>query len=315
MGNVRLSDLFHITERFQRSVHLERDFYTENALDGYVVTVKARETLTRLISAQENGATSKAWSLTGPYGAGKSAFALFAAKLLGDPGAITTQQALDMLRRGDDSLYERFMRINDNRKMSSSGFCPVLISGERAPITRALLQGLERGLTAFNGTLPSNLLRRQIKNLSKAAERGEIPSAAEITRLFEAATHHIGENGGTGLLLVIDELGKFLEYAAQSPAQGDVFVLQTLAEFATRSTQTPLFLLTILHQAFEQYAHRLAKSQREEWAKVQGRFEDIAFVEPAEQILRLIASAIQDKSVAEKKIYPFLLNWTLNPLN
>ena len=53
MGNVRLSELFHITERFQRSVHLERDFYTENALDGYVVTAKAREILTRLITAQE----------------------------------------------------------------------------------------------------------------------------------------------------------------------------------------------------------------------------------------------------------------------
>ena len=301
MGNVRLSDIFHITERFQRSVHLERDFYTENALDGYVVTVKARETLTRLISAQENGATSKAWSLTGPYGSGKSAFALFAAKLLGAPEAITTQQALDLLRRGDNSLYERFMRINGNEKISSTGFCPVLISGERAPITLALLQGLEQGLTAFNGTLPPNSLRRRIKNLSKTAEQGEIPSASEITRLFEAATHHIGENGGTGLLLVIDELGKFLEYAAQSPAQGDVFVLQTLAEFATRSEQTPLFLLTILHQAFEQYAHRLAKSQREEWAKVQGRFEDIAFVEPAEQILRLIGSAIQNISIGKKE--------------
>ena len=74
MNNVPLSDLFHITNRFQRSVHLERDFYTENGLDGYIVTVKARETLTRLMTARENGATSKAWSLTGPYGSGKSAF-------------------------------------------------------------------------------------------------------------------------------------------------------------------------------------------------------------------------------------------------
>ena len=32
MGNVPLSTHFHITERFHRSVHLERDFYTENAL-------------------------------------------------------------------------------------------------------------------------------------------------------------------------------------------------------------------------------------------------------------------------------------------
>ena len=314
MGNVRLSDIFHITERFQRSVHLERDFYTENALDGYIVTVKARETLTRLISAQENGATSKAWSLTGPYGSGKSAFALFAAKLLGDPEAITTQQALDMLRRGDNSLYERFMRINDNGRRSSSGFCPVLISGERAPITLALLQGLEHGITAFNGMSPRSSLRRKIKNLSKAAEHGEMPSASEITQLFESATHYVAEHGGTGLLLVIDELGKFLEYAAQSPAQGDVFVLQTLAEFATRSTQTPLFLLTILHQAFEQYAHRLAKSQREEWAKVQGRFEDIAFVEPAEQILRLIASAIQDESARGREGLSVSIESDLKPI-
>lgn len=314
MGSVRLSDIFHITERFQRSVHLERDFYTENALDGYIVTVKARETLTRLISAQENEATSKAWSLTGPYGSGKSAFALFTAKLLGDPGAITTQQALDMLRRGDNSLYERFMRINANGRRSSSGFCPVLISGERAPITLALLQGLEHGITAFNGMSPRSSLRRKIKNLSEAAEHGEMPSASEITRLFESATQYVAEHGGTGLLLVIDELGKFLEYAAQSPAQGDVFVLQTLAEFATRSTQTPLFLLTILHQAFEQYAHRLAKSQREEWAKVQGRFEDIAFVEPAEQILRLIASAIQDESAREKEGLSVSIESDLKPI-
>ena len=301
MVNTRLSDLFHITERFRRSVHLERDFYTENALEGYIVTVKARETLTRLISAQENAATSKAWSLTGPYGSGKSAFALFAAKLFGHPDAPTTQQALGLLKHGDASLHQRFIRANGNGKHSPSGFCPVLISGERAPITLALLRGLEHAITTFNSMSPRSALRRKIKNLSKMAEQGDMPIASEITELFESATQYVSKNGGTGLLLVIDELGKFLEYAAQSPAQGDVFVLQTLAEFATRSKQTPLFLLTILHQAFEQYAHRLAKSQREEWVKVQGRFEDIAFVEPAEQILRLIASAIQDKSVGENE--------------
>ena len=314
MVNTRLSDLFHITERFQRSIHLERDFYTENALEGYIVTVKARETLTRLISAQENEATSKAWSLTGPYGSGKSAFALFAAKLFGDPDAPTTQQAWGLLKYGDTSLYERFISANSNGKTTSSGFCPVLISGERAPITLALLRGLEHGITTFNGISARSSLRRKIKKLSKMAEQGEIPSASEITELFESATHYVAENGGTGLLLVIDELGKFLEYAAQSPAQGDVFVLQTLAEFATRSTQTPLFLLTILHQAFEQYAHRLAKSQREEWAKVHGRFEDIAFVEPAEQILRLIGSAIQDKSVEKKEGLSLPVESDLKPI-
>ena len=72
-----------------------------------------------------------------------------------------------------------------------------------------------------------------------------------------------------------------------------MFVLQSLAEFATRSGETPLLLLTMLHQAFEQYAQRLEQSHREEWSKVQGRFEDVAFIEPTEQVLRLIGDAIE----------------------
>ena len=295
MTNVRLSDLFHITKRFQRSVHLVRDFYTENALDGYVVTVKARETLTRLISAQENSATSKAWTLTGPYGSGKSAFALFAAKLLGDAGTPTTQHALELLRHSAPTLHERFRSINGNREKASFGFCPVLISGERAPMTRALLQGLDSGLEIFGFTLRHSL-RKKIQELLEMEANSQLPEATEITDLFEFATLAIREKGGHGLLLVIDELGKFLEYAAEHPVHGDIFVLQTLAEFAARSDQTPLFLITILHQAFEQYANKTAKSQQEEWAKIQGRFEDIAFMEPAEQVLRLIGSAIQHKT-------------------
>ena len=296
MGNIPLSELFQVKGRFRRSVHLERDFYTENALDGYVLTATAREMVSRVISTLGNETTSKAWSLTGPYGSGKSAFALFAAKLLGDPDASTTQQALDLLRRGDTKLYEKFNYINGNGKNALSGFCPVLISGERAPLSLGLLRGLVHGLTASNGTIPSASLIQESQNLLETAEKGTLPSASEITTLFESATNVICESGGSGLLVVIDELGKFLEYATQQPAQGDMFVLQTLAEFADRSENTPLFLMTILHQAFERYAERAGKSQQEEWAKVQGRFEDIAFSESTEQVLRLVGTALEKRS-------------------
>ena len=312
MNNVRLSDLFYITKRFQRSVHLARDFYTENALDGYIVTVKVRETLTRLIAAQENTATAKAWSLTGPYGSGKSAFALFAAKLLGNADTPATKHALELLKHSDPTLYERFLSINGNREKTSIGFCPVLISGERGSITHALLQGLEHGLQTFHITARHSL-RKDIQALLETEENSNPLSATEITKLFESATHVIQKRGGHGLLLVIDEFGKFLEHATQHPAQGDVFVLQTLAEFATRSDQTPLFLITILHQAFEQYANKTAKSQREEWAKIQGRFEDIAFVEPADQVLRLIGSAIQRTPETQHGDLSLAINSSLKP--
>ncbi len=290
--NKPLSDIFQVKGRFHRSVHLEHDFYSdENLLEGYVVTATAREALGRVVSALENNESSKAWSLTGTYGSGKSAFALFAANLLGN-----SEQALTLLEQGDTPLYKRFTNINGNRRISSSGFCPVLISGERAPISLALLRGLKQGLISFNGISKNSSPLRQIATLLKAAERGTLPQSTEITKLFASATRQIRKHGGSGLLLVIDELGKFLEYATHYPAQGDMFVLQTLAEFADRSEDSPIFFLTILHQAFERYAEHAAESQREEWAKVQGRFEDIPFTEPIEQVLRLVGEAIEKPS-------------------
>ena len=314
-----LSKLFRVASRFHRSVHLERDFYTENALEEYVLTVTARETLQRIIAALENESTSKAWSLTGPYGSGKSAFALFTAKLLGDSESPTTQAALNLLEHGDESLWHQFISLTPHGKRA---FCPVLISGERSPIILALLRGLERGLTAFSASLVRSgatqctslhPLLLDIQKRLDAAENGNLPRASEITDLFESATRQIGAEGGAGLLLVIDELGKFLEYAAQDPAYGDLFVLQSLAEFAARSDQTPLLMVTILHQAFEQYAQRLARSQREEWAKVQGRFEDVAFVEPTEQVIRLIGSAIERTSAIEKPNFSDAVDLELKP--
>ena len=296
MRNVPLSDIYQVKGRFRRSVHLERDFYTENALDGYVLTATARETLSRIASTLKNKEASKAWSLTGPYGSGKSAFALFAAKLLGDPNAPTTQQAFEVLREGDSDLHDRFKSPNGNGKESLSGFCPVLISGERAPLSLGLLRGLQLGLISFNRIPKKTAPLRKIKTLLAAAEKGTFPHASEITALFESATNEICESGGSGLLLVVDELGKFLEYATQYPGQGDIFVLQTLAEFADRSAKTPLFLMTILHQAFELYAEHAGKSQQEEWSKVQGRFEDIAFLESTEQGIRLVGTALEKHS-------------------
>ena len=117
-----------------------------------------------------------------------------------------------------------------------------------------------------------------------------------IVSLFEDANEYLRRFGddAAGMLLIIDELGKFLEYGASHPDRGDVFVLQELAEAASRSRR-PFLVLTILHQALDRYAEHISPSRRSEWAKVQGRFEDIAFEEPAEQMVRLVAQAIKQE--------------------
>lgn len=46
-----------------------------------------------------------------------------------------------------------------------------------------------------------------------------------------------------------------------------------------------VILLTTLHQNFNSYAHTLTEVQRQEWNKVKGRFQEIVFNEPVEQLL------------------------------
>ena len=55
----------------------------------------------------------------------------------------------------------------------------------------------------------------------------------------------------------------------------------------------PALLLTLQHMAFDDYVRGASALQRREWGKVQGRFEDVSFIESAEQSLRLVAGAFE----------------------
>ena len=284
-------------------------------LEGYVLTVTAREILQRLITVLDHESTSKAWSLTGPYGSGKSAFALFAAKLLGgfritdDTGSDEAPKARRRIGYGINSSVWICTGVEDFVPCSS------LVNVHRF----RLLCCVDWSEVSTFLAIPQFGIRLSIHffQISKAGwmqrKMETFPMRLKSQPCFESATHQIGAEGGTGLLLVIDELGKFLEYAAHDPEYGDLFVLQSLAELAARSGQTPLLMLTILHQAFDQYAQRLTTSQREEWAKVQGRFEDVSFIEPTEQVLRLIGSAIEKTAAVENPSFSVAIDLELKP--
>ena len=49
----------------------------------------------------------------------------------------------------------------------------------------------------------------------------------------------------------------------------------------------------MLHQAIEFYAKDLDKDTKNEWRKIQGRFEEISFIEGPEQSMRVIAKALK----------------------
>ena len=96
------------------------------------------------------------------------------------------------------------------------------------------------------------------------------------------------------LLIVVDEFGKVLEHAAKNNPEQELYFLQKLAEFVNVPTRD-ILLLTTLHQNFSSYAKGLTDAQKNEWVKVKGRFKEISFVEPVEQLLFLASSQLPKK--------------------
>lgn len=99
------------------------------------------------------------------------------------------------------------------------------------------------------------------------------------------------ESQQKGLLIVVDEFGKILEHAAKNNPEEELYFLQRLAEIINDHNRK-VVLLTALHQNFGSYSHGLNEAQRNEWQKVKGRFKEVVFSEPVEQLLFLAAEQI-----------------------
>jgi hypothetical protein len=275
MTSVAISELFQIQRRFLRSAHLERDFGDPNALKGYVLTPDMSEFLQRMAGGLALKSGRRAWRVTGDFGTGKSCFALAMAHLFSERTtnlSPTIRQAVNFKEIG----------------IARPRLLPILITGSREPIGVALLRALHRDLAEAGGRgRPPAVLERIVK-----ATEARITDDAVLALIHEVNDYLVSSGKASGLLIILDELGKFLEYAALYPDQQDIFLMQRLAEMAARSGNTPLFVVGILHQGFGAYADHLSQTAQREWEKVAGRFDEIVFDQPLEQTAGLVADAL-----------------------
>jgi hypothetical protein len=288
-----LSECIEIQKRFLRSVNLEKDYEAGNQNGEYIVTPTARQILLRVSEGLSTASSYRAWTVTGPYGVGKSAFAVFLTRLLCQQGK-EKKVAWNQLEQADRALARELAR-KGHESNGKKGMLPVLLTARRTPATVCLLEGIQSALPQFKRG-HARAFAEEIDSLLKIARKGQGIDSRRVTSLLSSLSAFAERAGHSGVLLLIDELGKLFEFAARTPQRGDVFVLQEIAEQASRSGKFPILLLGFLHQSFEEYGQHLDSLTRKEWAKIHGRFEDIAFLEPADQVIRMIASAIKWKS-------------------
>lgn len=198
-------------------------------------------------------------------------------------------------------LQEARVRLDADR----TGFLRAVATAHResigATVLRAIVHGLERFRPpvrlqgAYRKTVASAL------RLQQAVARGAVVDVRALRGVVDCACSL------APMLILIDEFGKNLEAFADFGGAADLYVLQQLAEWTAGTEHLPLVIVTLQHMAFDEYAEGASSVQRREWTKVQGRFEDIAFVDSPAQTQALIAAAFTDPA---PKIAPVLKAWS-----
>lgn len=248
-----------INRRFARSARVDTDLNGTPPLFGYVLQSSVEKALSTMAASQIDSRQG-AFTWTGPYGGGKSSAALLVANLI----AGEASNRKNARKIAGKPLATAFAKAFPE---THGAWSVIAVTGNRSGLREAILAAAAVSL-----------------DWDVAQTSAATANDAALIDLLESAAKSCG-----GILLLLDELGKLLEHEAN--VGGDVHLLQDLAERATRS-EGRLAVIGILHQSFDHYAARAARDARQEWAKVQGRYQDIAFLSGADETVALLGQAI-----------------------
>ncbi len=286
MKDNSLDTLIQLDTHYTRSINLERDADSSDVLSAYIPTSRALQTLIQITDTFHQESYPRSWSLIGPYGSGKSSFAAFLAHLLENKNTKNSGIAQDILQRYNPALADK---INDNIQ-DSTAYCTVLLTGSADSLSQRFVEALYRASIRYWDQEPLPAIVDELEQATHATL-----TSTDIINLLKKLKQAVHKKSGKGVLIIIDELGKFLEYEARHQGSNDIYLLQQLAEIAQHGGETNILLVVLMHQAFEQYSKGLGEDFKKEWLKVQGRFETIPFLETAEQTLRVMAAAFRNQ--------------------
>lgn len=261
----------HIAQRFQRAIKIDSDFGSAESLEGFVCPASSLNVIMNM--AKHISTTGQcAFTWTGPYGSGKSSLAVALGSLL-NGNAVRRAEAARIIGKTEAQ------KVWDELPPKSKGWKILPVVGRRE--------------------LPAKVLGDAIGKFDPSFHSDNWTDQQVVEALTDIAAQSPRSSGG--LVVFIDEMGKFLEGVSQDG--GDIYLFQLLAEQASRSNQR-LIIVGVLHQAFEEYANKLSREMRDEWSKIQGRFIDLPVNTAGEEQIELISKAIETtcSSVSVKNV-------------
>lgn len=103
-------------------------------------------------------------------------------------------------------------------------------------------------------------------------------------------------SGKQRVYFLVDEFGKYLEYALVKNPKEEIYFFQQFAELVN-TPSNGLHWVNTLHQNFDSYSVESDGLDAIEWEKVSGRFVTLTFNEPASTLLKLIQGRLRNRSL------------------
>lgn len=286
-----LAKYISVKRRYSRSINLERDLLEADSVFGYVPTAKAAETIERILTSLVTPRSTSAWTITGVYGTGKSSLAHVLSALCGP-----RKERIYINARNIISSSNRF-KLNVSKLLChipSNGLLRAIVTAQREPIANTIIKALSFGITNYPSVGRKPNVYSEIESLNKIVlEGGKVCNSDVLACLKSLASR-------THVLLIIDELGKNLEYLASNQLHDDLYLLQQIAELPSGPKDPRVFFMGLLHQSFSEYSNYLTIAQRNEWGKIQGRFEDISFVDSSSEMFQLIGHTLNHSKLGRR---------------
>lgn len=259
--------MIKIKQNYKSSVRLDEKFSEKQFIDGLVLHGTALNAI-EVLSREFSETSQRCFTLTGPYGSGKSTIALFMSLLLSHDANIR-KLAHKKLESSNTDLTINSCFSLDNGWQVVKHVCGLEEPGH------AIAQSISTGLTGKSVKI----------GLSDADYLGLIEKALNKKSTFD------------GVILLLDEMGKALDY--QSRENKDLYFFQELAD-KVQKAQKPVMLVGFLHQSFSEYSRSMTAQVQREWAKVQGRYRDIGYSPSTDESLILIGETLSKDTATQR---------------
>ena len=139
-----LAELVWPEERYARSTNLEFGTRAPDEVPDYKFTPKALRLLEEVLQSSQDEYRERAWSVVGPYGAGKSTFALFLLKLFTDASSGWFRQCFAQLEHINPSIAQR---LRAEVLTPEGQYIPIVVQGARIGPDLAFCQALVKATT------------------------------------------------------------------------------------------------------------------------------------------------------------------------